>query len=215
MAEKLGEYHRKRDFSRTPEPSGRTGKRPATRSSDEPGFVIQHHLASSDHYDFRLEVDGVLKSWAVPKGPSPDPAQKRLAVPTEDHPLDYADFEGIIGEGEYGGGTVMVWDTGSYRNTTEHKGEALSMSDGLDRGHVTFSLAGTKLGGEYALTRTRTGPKEQWILVKMRDADASARRDPVKSATKSALSGRTMRQIETDARSADTDAQRAETGDDR
>jgi DNA ligase D-like protein (predicted 3'-phosphoesterase) len=215
MAEKLGEYHRKRDFSRTPEPSGRSGKRSATGPSDEPGFVIQHHLASSDHYDFRLEVDGVLKSWAVPKGPSPDPAQKRLAVPTEDHPLDYADFEGIIGEGEYGGGTVMVWDTGSYRNTTEHKGEPLSMSDGLDRGHVTFSLAGTKLGGEYALTRTRTSPKAQWILVKMRDADASARRDPVKSATKSALSGRTMHQIETDARSANMDTHRAETGDDR
>ena len=99
-------------------------------------------------------------------------------------------FEGIIGEGEYGGGTVMVWDTGSYRNTTEHKGERVTMChDGLDRGHVTFSLDGTKLGGEFALTRTRTGPKEQWILVKMRDADASARRDPVKSATKSALSG--------------------------
>jgi DNA ligase D-like protein (predicted 3'-phosphoesterase) len=208
MAEKLGEYHRKRDFGRTPEPSGRAGQRPPKHPSDEPGFVIQHHLASSDHYDFRLEVDGVLKSWAVPKGPSPDPAQKRLAVPTEDHPLDYADFEGLIGEGEYGGGTVMVWDTGSYRNTTERKGEALSMSDGLDRGHVTFNLAGTKLGGEYALTRTRTSPKEQWILVKRRDADASARRDPVKSATKSALSGRTMRQIE-------TDAHRAENGDHR
>lgn len=211
MADNLGEYHRKRDFSRTPEPSGRAGRRAARAAAGppgEPGFVVQHHLASSDHYDFRLEVDGVLKSWAVPKGPSPDPAQKRLAVPTEDHPLDYAGFEGTIGEGEYGGGTVMVWDTGAYRNTTRHKGEAVSMSDGLDRGHVTFDLAGAKLGGEYALTRTRTGPKEQWILVKMKDADASARRDPVKSATKSALSGRSMHQIEADAR-------RADTGDDR
>jgi DNA ligase D-like protein (predicted 3'-phosphoesterase) len=208
MAEKLGEYHRKRDFGRTPEPSGRGDKRSAASTPDEPGFVIQHHLASSDHYDFRLEVDGVLKSWAVPKGPSPDPAQKRLAVPTEDHPLDYANFEGVIGEGEYGGGTVMVWDTGSYQNTTEHRGESVTMSEGLDRGHVTFSLKGTKLGGEFALTRTRTSPKEQWILVKRRDTDASARRDPVKSATKSALSGRTMRQIE-------TDAHRAEKGDHR
>ena len=168
MAEELDEYHRKRDFSRTTEPSGR-GQRSASHPSDEPGFVIQHHHASSDHNDFRLEVDGVLKSWAVPKGPSPDPAQKRLAVPTEDHPLDYADFEGIIGEGEYGGGTVMVWDTGTYRNTTEHNGKALTMADGLDRGHVTFDLAGTKLGGEFALTRTRTSPKEKWILVKRRD----------------------------------------------
>jgi DNA ligase D-like protein (predicted 3'-phosphoesterase) len=195
MAEKLGEYRRKRDFARTPEPSGRPAKRSRGEQAHDPGFVIQHHLATGDHYDFRLEVEGVLKSWAVPKGPSPDPAQKRLAVPTEDHPLDYASFEGVIGEGEYGGGTVMVWDTGTYQNTTEHRGEPVSMADGLERGHVTFALAGTKLGGEYALTRTRTTPKPQWILVKMRDADASARRDPVKSATKSALSGRTMNQI--------------------
>ncbi|HEU0238227.1 MAG TPA: DNA polymerase ligase N-terminal domain-containing protein [Micromonosporaceae bacterium] len=186
---KLAEYHRKRDFTKTPEPQG------GERRDGEPGFVIQHHLATADHYDFRLEVDGVLKSWAVPRGPSLDPAQKRLAVPTEDHPLDYAWFEGTIGEGEYGGGTVMVWDAGFYRNTTEHDGAALSMADGIGRGHVTFSLAGTKLAGGFALTRTRTEPKEQWILVKMRDANASTTRDPVKSAPKSALSGRTMRQI--------------------
>jgi DNA ligase D-like protein (predicted 3'-phosphoesterase) len=194
---KLADYRRKRDFGRTPEPSGR---RRAANADGEPGFVIQHHLASSDHYDFRLEVEGVLKSWAVPKGPSLDPAEKRLAVPTEDHPLDYATFEGTIGAGEYGGGTVMVWDAGNYHNTTEHQGEPVSMADGLERGHVTFALTGTKLGGGFALTRTRTTPKPQWILVKMRDNDASARRDPVRSATKSALSGRTMRQIERDSR---------------
>jgi DNA ligase D-like protein (predicted 3'-phosphoesterase) len=191
--EKLSEYRRKRDFNRTTEPMGGRSR------GGEPGFVVQHHLATGDHYDFRLEVDGVLKSWAVPKGPSIDPAQKRLAVPTEDHPLDYASFEGTIGEGEYGGGTVMVWDTGVYRNTTEHNGEPVSMVDGLDRGHVTFDLTGTKLAGGWALTRTRTSPKPQWILVKMRDDDASSRRDPVKSATKSALSGRTMHQIATQA----------------
>jgi DNA ligase D-like protein (predicted 3'-phosphoesterase) len=200
---KLGAYQDKRDFGRMSEPSGRR-RAARSRADREPGFVIQHHLASSDHYDFRLEVDGVLKSWAVPKGPSVDPASKRLAVPTEDHPLDYATFEGTIGAGEYGGGTVMVWDTGSYHNTTEHNGEALSMADGLERGHVTFALTGTKLAGGYALTRTRTAPKPQWILVKMRDGDASARRDPVRSATKSALSGRTMRQIENDSHDGDT-----------
>jgi DNA ligase D-like protein (predicted 3'-phosphoesterase) len=191
---KLAEYRRKRDFTRTPEPAGGHGR------GGEPEFVIQHHLASSDHYDFRLEVDGVLKSWAVPRGPSLDPAQKRLAVPTEDHPMDYGSFEGAIGEGEYGGGTVMVWDTGVFHNTTEHDGKPLSMADGLGRGHVTFDLDGTKLAGAFALTRTRTEPKEQWILVKMRDDAASTRRDPVRSATKSALTGRTMRQIANDTR---------------
>jgi len=197
----LAEYRRKRDFQRTPEPSGARRGRGGRR---DPEFVVQHHLASSDHYDFRLEVDGVLKSWAVPKGPSLDPAEKRLAVPTEDHPLDYATFEGLIDASEYGGGTVMVWDAGVYQNTTEHKGDAVSMTDGLEHGHVTFELSGTKLGGAFALTRTRTKPKPQWILVKMRDSDASTRRDPVRSSTKSALSGRTMRQIEKDSLGGET-----------
>jgi DNA ligase D-like protein (predicted 3'-phosphoesterase) len=188
----LHEYQRKRDFERTPEPQGGRGQGP------QPIFVIQHHAASSDHYDFRLEVDGVLKSWAVPKGPSVDPAEKRLAVPTEDHPMDYATFEGTIPAGEYGGGTVMVWDAGTYTNTTEHRGEQISMSDGLDRGHVTFDLEGTKLAGGFALTRTRTGEHSTWLLIKMRDTAASARRKPVNSAPKSAVSGRTMHQIETE-----------------
>jgi DNA ligase D-like protein (predicted 3'-phosphoesterase) len=193
---RLHEYNRKRQFDRTPEPKGDGGASAAALdTSEEPIFVIQHHAASSDHYDFRLEVDGVLKSWAVPKGPSLDPAEKRLAVPTEDHPMDYATFEGTIPAGDYGGGTVMVWDGGTYVNTTEHKGEPVPMADGIEAGHVTFELHGTKLSGQFALTRTRTGDHPTWLLIKKRGDGASARRDPVKSATKSALSGRTMKQI--------------------
>jgi DNA ligase D-like protein (predicted 3'-phosphoesterase) len=189
----LREYDRKRDFTRTGEPRGRSRSR--RRAEREPIFVIQHHAASSDHYDFRLEIDGVLVSWAIPKGPSINPADKRLAVRTEDHPMEYADFEGVIPSGEYGGGTVMVWDTGTYRNTTVHKGQSRGAGEAVDAGHLTFALDGTKLHGEFALTRTGDGRREQWLLVKRRDDAASTRRIPVRSATKSAISGRTMHQI--------------------
>ena len=138
----LKDYQGKRDFRRTPEPPGRE-----TAPSPSPIFVIQKHAASHLHYDFRLEVDGVLKSWAIPKGPSTDPQDKRLAVPTEDHPLAYAGFEGVIPEGEYGGGTVLVWDTGVYRNLTEKKGEAIPMGQAVAHGHVKVWLEGRKLKG--------------------------------------------------------------------
>ncbi len=186
----LAEYHGKRDFRHTPEPTG--GQR-STRG--EPMFVIQKHDASRLHYDFRLEVDGVLKSWAVPKGPSTDPREKRLAVPTEDHPLEYADFEGVIPEGEYGGGTVMVWDTGSYRNITEKKGEVIPAGEALAHGHLKVWLEGKKLQGGYALTRFKTGKDEAWLLVKMDDEKADARRDPVSTEPDSALSGRSLEEI--------------------
>jgi DNA ligase D-like protein (predicted 3'-phosphoesterase) len=183
-------YEKKRDFSRTPEPRG--GKRKAGK---KPIFVIQKHDASTLHYDFRIEVDGVLKSWAVPKGPSTDPREKRLAVPTEDHPLDYADFEGVIPEEEYGGGTVLVWDRGPYDNITEKGGETLPMAKAIKQGHVLIRLHGKKLTGGYALQRTGSGEDARWLLVKMDDDEADARRNPVSSQPKSVLSGRTIEEI--------------------
>jgi DNA ligase D-like protein (predicted 3'-phosphoesterase) len=186
MAEPLEAYRRKRDFRRTPEPEGS----PAGAVRAESGrFVVQKHAASRLHYDFRLEVAGVLKSWAVPKGPSYDPKQKRLAVPTEDHPLEYADFEGVIPAGGYGAGTVIVWDRGTYRNLS-----TIPMAEALAEGHATFWLDGQKLKGGWALTRFRTGRDEAWLLVKMADEYADPARD-VTSDDRSALTGQTLAQV--------------------
>jgi len=161
-----------------------------------PIFVIQKHDATTLHYDFRLEADGVLKSWAVPKGPSADPKEKRLAIPTEDHPLDYADFEGVIPEGRYGAGAVMVWDRGVYRNLTRKSGREIPVTRALEQGHVSFWLEGEKVRGGYALTRFRTGEKgEAWLLVKKDDAEAAPGRDIVATETRSVVSGRTIEEI--------------------
>jgi DNA ligase D-like protein (predicted 3'-phosphoesterase) len=187
----LQPYKDKRDFGRTPEPAA--GKR--TSTAEPPIFVIQKHGARTLHYDFRLEVDGVLKSWAVPKGPSTDPKDKRLAVPTEDHPLDYADFEGVIPEGEYGAGAVLVWDTGPYKNLTEKKGKPIPMAEAVAHGHVKVWLEGKKLKGGYALNRFKTGKDEAWLLVKVDDEVADARRNPVSTEPESVLSGRTIEEI--------------------
>jgi DNA ligase D-like protein (predicted 3'-phosphoesterase) len=186
----LKDYQGKRDFRRTPEPPGGEAA-----PSNQPGFVIQKHAARNLHYDFRLEVDGVLKSWAIPKGPSTNPQDKRLAVPTEDHPLAYAAFEGVIPEGEYGGGTVLVWDTGVYRNLTEKKGEAIPMGQAVAHGHIKIWLEGRKLKGGYALTRFKTGKDEAWLLVKADDAEADARRRPLADEPRSVLTGRTIEEI--------------------
>jgi DNA ligase D-like protein (predicted 3'-phosphoesterase) len=156
--------------------------------------VIQKHDASTLHYDFRLEAGGVLKSWAVPKGPSTDPRDKRLAMRTEDHPIEYARFEGVIPEG-YGAGTVLVWDTGHYRNLTERDGEEVPIEEALENGHATFWLEGKKLKGGYALTRIETGKGEKWLLVKMDDEGADRRRKPVSSQPESVLTGRTIEEI--------------------
>lgn len=190
-------YEKKRDFSKTPEPKGGRTKR---RKSGRPRFVIHKHDASSLHYDFRLEVDGVLASWAVPKGPSTDPSDKRLAVRTEDHPMEYIDFEGVIPEGEYGAGTVMVWDTGTYENNKQAKEgdkKPPSVKQQIDDGHVTVKLHGRKIRGGYALTRTKMGSDddENWLLVKMDDDEADARRNPTSTENKSVRSNRTMKQI--------------------
>lgn len=191
MADSLDDYRSKRDFRKTSEPSGE--QKP---SGGQPIFVIQKHDASALHYDFRLEAGGVLKSWAVPKGPSTDPREKRLAIRTEDHPLDYADFEGVIPEGEYGAGTVLIWDEGTYRNLKEREGHPVPVEDCVEGGHLTVWLGGQKISGGYALTRfKREGGKEQWLLVKMDDGEADARRNPVSTEPDSVRSGRDLDQI--------------------
>ncbi|MQS17055.1 3'-phosphoesterase [Streptomyces kaniharaensis] len=150
------------------------------------------------HFDFRLEVDGVLKSWAVPKGPSRDPHDRRLAMPTEDHPLEYREFEGVIAEGEYGAGTVIVWDEGTYRNlSTDRDGHDVPFADALDSGHASFRLYGHKLHGGYSLTRIRSdraGQREAWLLVKHADADASTDGTPAPTRARSARTGHTLKQ---------------------
>ncbi len=167
--EPLKTYREKRHFERTPEPAGKPEK-PAGKKTI---FVVQKHQASTLHYDFRLEAGGVLKSWAVPKGPSMDPKIKRLAVPTEDHPLEYAGFAGTIPQGEYGAGTVEIWDSGTYRNTKFKDGVEIPPEKAIEDGHITFQLEGKKLQGGFALTRTGQGKEERWILVKMRDEKAA------------------------------------------
>lgn len=184
-------YRKKRDFQKTPEPEGG-----GSRSKGRPIFVIQEHDASTLHYDFRLEIDGTLKSWAVPKGPSTDPRVKRLAIPTEDHPLDYARFEGVIPKGEYGSGTVVVWDTGPYENITEKSGELQPAASALKQGHLLIRLYGSKLQGGYVLQRTEKGKEPRWLLIKMKDKDADARRNPVSTEPRSVLSGRTRAEIQ-------------------
>ena len=146
----LKEYRAKRDFRKTPEPAAEPGK-----GHRRPIFVVQEHHASRLHYDFRLEADGVLKSWAVPKEPSSDPAQKRLAVHVEDHPLPYAKFEGTIPQGEYGAGTVRIWDQGTYENLLAEKPEPQTVSEGIEAGRLEFVLHGQKLQGKFALIRMK------------------------------------------------------------
>lgn len=195
----LDEYRSKRDFRKTPEPPGDNDANAQRKRI----FVIQKHDASNLHYDFRIEADGVLMSWVVPKGPSTDPRQKRLALRTEDHPLDYADFEGVIAEDEYGGGSVMVWDAGRYRNLkTDAHGNEIDMRQCVDDGRVEISLAGKKLRGGYALIRTggKRRPEPRWLLIKMKDDQADARRNPTSTENKSVLTNRTMKQIAAEAK---------------
>ncbi|MDP9325516.1 MAG: ATP-dependent DNA ligase, partial [Candidatus Dormibacteraeota bacterium] len=192
MAEpKLKEYRRKRDFEKTTEPAG--GKSP-TQVAGLSRFVVQKHAASRLHYDFRLEHDGVLLSWAVPKGPSLDPSDKRLAVHVEDHPIDYFDFEGTIPKGEYGGGTVMVWDWGGVRWLPPHRSRlaAADVEEMLRRGDLKFELFGRKLKGAFALVGGRND--KDWLLIKKRDYGAKEGYD-ITEDDRSVLSGRSMEEI--------------------
>jgi bifunctional non-homologous end joining protein LigD len=200
----LAKYREKRDFKRTSEPSGEAAPKKAARRASI--FVIQKHRATQLHYDFRLEFAGVLLSWAVPKGPSTDPSVKRLAMQVEDHPLDYASFEGVIPEGEYGGGTVMVWDEGTWTAESE------DVEAALKKGDLKFTLHGKKLRGSWVLVRTRGfGSKahKSWLLIKHRDRFASSREITVEK-PRSAVSSRLLADI---AREEGGDEERASTGD--
>jgi DNA ligase D-like protein (predicted 3'-phosphoesterase) len=188
--DRLEAYRARRKSGKSPEPKGRW-----RASRKPPTFVVQEHRASTHHFDFRIEGDGVLKSWAVPKGPSTDPRDKRLAVAVEDHPLDYADFEGAIPEGEYGGGAVIVWDRGTYDNLTEKNGGLKPVAAALEDGHLIIALHGQKLSGGYVLQRIGGGDKPNWLLIKARDEEADARRRPTSTQPRSALSGRTVKQV--------------------
>jgi DNA ligase D-like protein (predicted 3'-phosphoesterase) len=188
--ESLKSYREKRDFRRTPEPAGK-----ASAGRKEPVFVIQKHDARRLHYDLRIEVNGVLKSWAIPKGPSTDPAEKRLAVATEDHPMEYAEFEGSIPKGEYGAGEMIVWDTGHYRNITEKNGKTIPVEDAIEHGHLAIWLEGQKLRGGYALSRFRREKQEQWLLVKMKDEEADPEDDLLVTRPESVISGLTVKDL--------------------
>ncbi|TWD81252.1 DNA ligase D-like protein (predicted 3'-phosphoesterase) [Kribbella amoyensis] len=160
-------------------------------SDDAPLFVVQQHDARRLHYDVRLEVDGVLKSWAVPRGPSLDPTVKRLAVPTEDHSIEYAEYEGVIADSKYGSGAVIVWDAGVFTNLTEDHGHPVDAAEAIDRGHLKVRLQGVKLHGTWAFTRTG----QDWLLVKVRDAFADPRLDLTSAEPRSILSGLTIEEM--------------------
>ena len=183
----LHEYNLKRNFDSTSEPKAEIGK-----SKKELVFVVQKHAASHLHYDFRLEMGGLLKSWAIPKGPSMSPSNKRLAIMVEDHPYSYKDFEGTIPEGNYGAGNVIVWDNGTYtladyKNTDDF--EDVLKSD-LQNGHLSFILNGKKLKGEFALVKLKTKQENTWLLIKSKDQYATE--EDILQQDKSVLSNRTV-----------------------
>src|SRR5258708_28741896 len=179
----LAEYNRKRDFARTAEPKGERRK-----SDKKLSYLIQKHDASRLHYEFRLEWDGKLLSWAVPKGPSESTADKRLAVHVEDHPIEYGAFEGSIPEGEYGGGTVMLWDRGTWEPLDD-------VDEALRKGKMAFNLHGERLHGRWALVRLRArskNDKDNWLLIKERDEFAHDGKNAVDTEITSVASGRSM-----------------------
>ena len=186
----LKEYNQKRDFRKTSEPKGNTKS-----GKSKLRFVVQKHAAKNLHYDFRLELEGVLKSWAVPKGPSLDPKIKRLAMHVEDHPYDYRNFEGTIPEGEYGAGEVIVWDEGVYHaiNTDDKEESEKILKDGYEKGDFKFYLEGQKLKGEFVLVKMRNRGEKQWLLIKHKDKFASTK--DILDEDRSVLSDRTIEDI--------------------
>jgi len=187
----LAEYKKKRTFRKTPEPTG------GRTSASQLQFVVQKHDASRLHYDFRLELKGVLKSWAVPKGPSMNPADKRLAMLVEDHPLDYKNFEGIIPEGNYGAGTVIIWDEGTYEpidDVGKKNTQQAHLSKAFRAGSIKILMHGKKLKGEFALVRTRGMGDNSWLLIKHQDKFASVK--DVTKKDKSVVSGKTIKGME-------------------
>lgn len=185
----LDEYQRKRDFTKTAEPPGKK-----TGSGPQLVFVVQKHAATRLHFDLRLELDGVMKSWAVPKGPSMDPGEKRLAMEVEDHPIEYNSFEGIIPKGQYGGGTVMIWDQGIYSYGDVDQPPLEGLRRGYASGDLKFVMLGERLKGSFVLVRMK-GKKtsgREWLLIKHKDEYAEPGSDVVKDNDKSVVTGRTM-----------------------
>ncbi|MCX2743243.1 DNA ligase [Mangrovivirga sp. M17] len=185
----LKNYKEKRNTKKSGEPEAKKSK------SDKNRFSFQKHDAQNLHYDFRLECDGVLKSWAIPKGPSTDTSEKRLAIRTEDHPVDYIHFEGKIPEGEYGAGPVLLWDKGTYKNITEKDDEIKDLKKAIEDGHFMVDLDGEKIKGGYAFTRTDKD-EGQWLMVKMDDDKADARRNPTSTEPESVKSGKKIEDID-------------------
>ena len=195
MTEKLRVYRSKRDFGKTREPRGSGRRRGGALA-----YVIQKHDASRLHYDLRLEVNGVMKSWAVPRGPSINPKVRRLAIQVEDHPIEYNTFEGTIPEGEYGGGTVMIWDRGSWRYGGDDPDPEHGTREGLRLGKLEIVLDGRRLRGAWVLVRTaKPGTKAQWLLIKQRDRHAGDGPEPTERYLRSVASRRTMAGIATHA----------------
>ena len=184
----ISTYQKKRNFEETTEPRGSK----ALKKNAEHIFVIQKHDARSLHYDLRLEADGVLKSWAIPKGPSTDPAVKHLAVQTEDHPFEYKDFEGTIPAGNYGAGGVIIWDKGTYKNLKE----PLTLNQCIQKGTVAVWLDGEKLHGGYALIRMHLRGKDSWLFFKMKDDEADPNSSITKDEPDSVISGKSVEEIE-------------------
>lgn len=184
----LEDYKKKRNFKKTNEPEEDKGK-----DIEKDIFVIQKHDASKLHYDFRIRINDVLKSWAIPKGPSLNPENKRLAIPTEDHPLDYANFEGIIPEDNYGAGEVIIWDRGTYKNNTLKDGERVNIEKAHNKGHITIELNGEKLKGGFSLIKMHQ--KDKWLLIKKNDEYADREQNILEEKPESVVSNKTIEEL--------------------